>query len=105
MHFIKEIILLLDFKVPLLMQRYFLFFTLRSPRSTAAAVIAKNSPQDCFLNALTVLKEISSLSPIKVPLLMQRYFFCTHAAEKPIYCQDHVRADKNRVMVYNKCVN
>ena len=40
------------------MQRYFLFFMLRSPRSTVAAVIAKNSPQDCFLNALAVLKEI-----------------------------------------------
>ena len=34
------------------------FFMLRSPRSPAAAVAAKNSPQDCFLNAPTVLEEI-----------------------------------------------
>lgn len=32
--------------------------TLRRPRSVAPAVPAKNSPQDCFLNAPTVLQEI-----------------------------------------------
>jgi hypothetical protein len=63
------------------MQRYFFIPLLRSPRSAAAAVIAKNSPQDCFLNALTVLEEISSLSAFKVPLLMQRYFFYSLAEE------------------------
>ncbi len=35
------------------------FFT-EGPRGTATAVKAKNSPPDCFLNALTVLKEIIS---------------------------------------------
>ena len=49
---------IIAYQVPLLSRRYFSFIRTECPRGTAAAVSAKNSPPDCFLNAATILKEI-----------------------------------------------
>ena len=51
---------------------------LRRPRSTAAAVGAKNSPPDCFINAPTVLKEIIIYHYQKYLHYVEVLFFCTN---------------------------
>ena len=45
------------------------------PRGTAAAVAAKNSPPDCFLNAATVLEEITIQSFQAVSAYLQELLF------------------------------
>ena len=81
--------IILYFKQPCILQGCFLFkcvvvydylFVPAGPRSTAAAVSAKNMPQAYFQNAATVLKEIIRLSCI---------------SNSPVFC---------RVVFYVKCV-